>query len=409
MARSVFFGWWVVAASFTIVLLGFGVAYSFASFFDALEGEFQASRADISLIFSIAGFLYFSLGAVSGPISDRFGSRRTVAFGILLIAAGLFAASLAGDIWQVYLSYGIAVGVGIGFIYVPSIGVVQRWFVRQRGLASGLASAGIGVGTLLAPPFCKFLVDMVGWRGAFQILAGSILLLGWLAAWTLHTSPAARSLHPDGDAAPAGAETAVGGHNLRFVLRTRLFWLLFTASTLLSFGLFVPFVHLAKYTVDHGHPETFAILMVSLIGLGSMSGRFLLGGLADRFGRHRSMIAMYAGVALSHVWWLMSDDLWALALYAVAFGLFYGGYVALAPALSADFFGGRYVSSIIGVLYSGTALGNLIGPVAAGMAYDLTQGYSLPIAAAAALTFLALGVMSLTPTPEKWRERQWRT
>ncbi|MDP6343739.1 MAG: MFS transporter, partial [Alphaproteobacteria bacterium] len=163
MARSVFFGWWVVAASFTIVLLGFGVAYSFASFFDALEGEFQASRADISLIFSIAGFLYFSLGAVSGPISDRFGSRRTVAFGILLIAAGLFAASLAGDIWQVYLSYGIAVGVGIGFIYVPSIGVVQRWFVRQRGLASGLASAGIGVGTLLAPPVCKFLVDMVGW------------------------------------------------------------------------------------------------------------------------------------------------------------------------------------------------------------------------------------------------------
>ncbi len=144
MGQKVYFGWFVVVAAFVVLFLGFGIAYSFASFFDGLEADFQASRGDVSLIFSIAGFLYFSLGAISGPLSDRLGSRPVVAFGMLLIAGGLLASSFAQSLWQVYLSYGVAVGVGIGFAYVPSVGVLQRWFVRRRGLVTGLAVAGIG-------------------------------------------------------------------------------------------------------------------------------------------------------------------------------------------------------------------------------------------------------------------------
>ena len=122
----------LVAATFTVLLLAFGVAYSFASFFDGLEADFQASRGDVSLVFSIAGFLYFSLGAISGPLSDRVGARPVVAFGIVLIAIGLLASSFAQNLWQIYLSYGAAVGVGIGFAYVPSVGVLQRWFGNGR-------------------------------------------------------------------------------------------------------------------------------------------------------------------------------------------------------------------------------------------------------------------------------------
>ncbi|MBT4488889.1 MAG: MFS transporter, partial [Rhodospirillaceae bacterium] len=114
MDRGLFFGWFVVGATFTILTLAFGVAYSFASFFDGFEADFQASRGDVSLIFSIAGFLYFSLGAISGPLSDRLGARPVVAFGVVLIAIGLLASSFAQNLWQVYLSYGVAVGVGIG-------------------------------------------------------------------------------------------------------------------------------------------------------------------------------------------------------------------------------------------------------------------------------------------------------
>jgi MFS family permease len=404
MDQRFFFGWFVVAAGFVVLLLGFGVAYSFASFFDGLETDFRASRGDISLIFSIAGFLYFSLGAVSGPISDRLGARPVVAFGMVLIAIGLLASSFAQSLWHIYLSYGVAVGVGIGFSYVPSVGVLQRWFVRRRGLASGLAVAGIGVGTLVAPPFSRFLVDTLGWRETFQVLAGMTLVLGLLAAWMLYPSPAARGLYPDGDRTAAGEGASLSGWSLRAALSSRPFWLLFGASTFVSLSLFVPFVHLVKFSVDHGHDESWSILLISLIGVGSMSGRLTLGGVADRLGRYRAVIAMYLGMALVQGWWFHSTSFWALAVYAVLFGLTYGGYVALAPALMADYFGAKNVGGILGALYSGTALGNLAGPVAAGFAFDLTGSYEVPIAASASASFLALAVALMAPSPEQWRK-----
>ena len=403
MGQRFFFGWFVVAAAFVVQLLGFGIAYSFASFFDGLEMEFQASRGDISLVFSIAGFLYFSLGAVSGPLSDRMGSRPIVALGMLLIAGGLLASSFAQSLWQVYLSYGVAVGVGVGFSYVPSVGVLQRWFVRRRGLASGLAVAGIGAGTLVAPPFTRFLVEMLGWRETFQVLAGMTLVVGLGAAWMLYPSPAARGAYPDGDGTSVGEEASLSGMSVRQALATRPFWLLFSASAITSLGMFVPFVHLVKFSVDHGHDESWSILLISLIGVGSMSGRLTLGALADRFGRHRAVITMFLGMALAQAWWYASTSFWALAVYAVCFGLFYGGYVALAPALVADYFGARNVGGILGVQYSGTALGTLIGPVAAGFAFDLTGGYDLPIAASACASFLAVAVILMLRSPAEWR------
>ena len=404
MDQKIYFGWFVVAAAFIILLLGFGIAYSFASFFDGFEADFQASRGDISLVFSIAGFLYFSLGAVSGPLSDRLGSRPVVAFGMVLIAAGLLASSFAQNLWQLYLSYGVAIGVGIGFSYVPSVSVLQRWFVRRRGFATGLAVAGIGAGTLIAPPISRFLVESLGWRGAFQVLAGLALFAGLGAAWMLYPNPAARGAYPDGDGPPVGARPPIAGMSLRAAAVTCPFWLIFVASAISSLGMFVPFVHLVKFSVDQGHNESWSILLISLIGIGSITGRLILGGVADRLGRHRAVVAMFVGIALVHSWWYLSTSFWALAIYAVLFGVFYGGYVALAPSLLADYFGARNVGSILGVQYAGVGLGNLVGPVAMGFAFDLTGGYDLPIAASAATSFLAVAIIFLLRSPEQWRQ-----
>lgn len=404
MGQRFFFGWFVVAAAFVILFLGFGIVYSFASFFDGFETDFQASRGDISLVFSIAGFLYFSLGAVSGPLSDRLGSRPVVAFGMLLIAAGLLASSFAQNLWQLYLSYGAAIGVGIGFSYVPSVGVLQRWFVRRRGFATGLAVAGIGAGTLVAPPISRFLVESLGWRGAFQVLAGVALIAGLAAAWMMYPNPATRGAYPDGDGPPVGGRPPIAGMSVREASATRPFWLFLTASAISSLGMFVPFVHLAKFSVDHGHHESWSILLISLIGVGSISGRLVLGGVADRLGRHRAVVAMFIGIALAHSWWYFATSFWALAVYAVLFGIFYGGYVALAPSLLADYFGAKNVGGILGVQYAGIGLGNLVGPVAMGFAFDLTGGYDLPIAASAAASFLAVAVILTLRSPEQWRQ-----
>src|SRR5438445_5377258 len=140
----IFRGWFVVAAAFAVTFVGFGSAYTFSAFVESLQHDFGASRGSVSLVFSLAGFLYFGLGIVSGPLADRFGSRPLAVGGMVLTGLGLAVASVAHSLLQVYAAYGLGVGLGMGCAYVPAIGAVQRWFVRRRGFASGLAVAASG-------------------------------------------------------------------------------------------------------------------------------------------------------------------------------------------------------------------------------------------------------------------------
>jgi predicted MFS family arabinose efflux permease len=156
-----------------------------------------------------------------------------------------------------------------------------------------------------------------------------------------------------------------------------------------GFGCFVPLVHLGPYALDAGHPESFAVLLVSLIGLGSLVGRFAIGGIADRIGRMRSLALMYLGMALMLVLWWASTGQLALSLMAVGFGIFYGGFVATFPSVVMDLFGPRSVSGIIGCIYTAAGIGTLLGPPVAGAAFDATGSYSVPILGAAALAFIA--------------------
>ena len=173
-----FYGWWVVAAAFSVTFVGFGCAYTFSAFVESLQRDFGASRGSVSLVFSLAAFLYFGLGIVSGPMADRFGARRLAILGMLLVGAGLALAAAARTIVEVYLAYGLGVGLGVGCSYVPAIGAVQRWFVKRRGFASGLAVSGIGVGTLVMPPLASYLIESVGWREAYVVLGAVAAMLG---------------------------------------------------------------------------------------------------------------------------------------------------------------------------------------------------------------------------------------
>ena len=141
------------------------------------------------------------------------------------------------------------------------------------------------------------------------------------------------------------------------------------------------------------------MLLVSVIGVGSTVGRFFLGGLADRVGRQLALVAMFSGMALALVIWAVSTNFWPLAVFAFAFGVFYGGWVALLPTVVMDYFGGRNVSGIIGILYSSVGFGTLIGPTAAGFAFDASHSYALPIWASVLANVIAVGIVALTSRP----------
>jgi MFS family permease len=380
MFSRVFYGWFVVAAAFAVTLVGFGSAYTFSAFVDSLQRDFAASRGSVSLVFSLAGFLYFGLGMVSGPLADRWGSRRLCMAGMLLVAAGLCAASVARTLTEVYVAYGLGIGLGVGCSYVPALGAVQRWFVRHRGLASGIAVSGIGVGTLVMPPLASFLVATVGWRHAYLALGVIAAVVGVGMALLIENDPRDRGLAPDGGALNSNSLNGpAAGLSVREAVKTRRFAGLYAACLICSFGIFVPFVHLIPYALDHGIPRASAVLLLGGVGVGSTAGRFFLGGMADKLGRERALMVMFAGMALTSLIWVCSSGFWGLAVFALTYGVFYGGFVAILPALTMDYFGGRHVSSIIGVLYTSIAFGTLIGPSAAGFAFDVSHSYTLPI------------------------------
>jgi MFS family permease len=395
-----FYGWLVVAAAFAVSFVGFGSAYTFSAFVGSLQREFSASRGSISLVFSLAGFLYFGLGVVSGPLADRWGSRRLVVLGMVLTGVGLAIASTARSVTEVYLAYGLGVGLGVGCSYVPALGAVQRWFVRRRGFASGLAVSGIGVGTLLMPPLASLLIEAVGWRHAYLALGCFAAVAGVGMALLIEDNPHGRGLAPDGEPLQSRTHSArLQGFSVSEAMTSRRFIALYAACLIGSFGLFVPFVHLAPYAMDHGVAQSSAVLLLGVIGIGSTAGRFFLGGLADRMGRQLGVLIMFVGMALALIVWALSVTFAALSAFAFVFGVFYGGFVALLPALVTDYFGGRNAGGIIGVLYTSVAFGTLIGPFAAGLAFDLNRSYALPILASVAANVVAAGIMAGMPKP----------
>ena len=371
------YGWVVVGAAFTLMFVGFTAAYSFAAFFSAFQGEFGASRGHVALVFSVAAFIWFLLGAPGGVVADRFGPRNVALVGVASLVAALWLASEARSLAVLYATYSIGIGVGVGLVYVPSIGAVQPWFGTNRAFASGLAVAGIGAGNIAGPLLAAWWIGLFGWRGAYMALAFFVLLLGGAAALLIRQHPGVSTAGP------------AAGVPLHLATRTRAFWFIYVSLVLSCVGLFVPMVHLSPYAQDAGYSEAQGVMLVSLIGLGSLLGRFTIGGVADRLGRIPSLGAMYLGLGLMLVLWWSTKTWWVLAVFALVFGICYGAYVALVPTIVMDLYGARSVSGIIGTLYTGAGLGTLVGPWLAGAAFDAFGAYDLPILIAAALSFLA--------------------
>ena len=377
------YGWVVVGGAFVSLAIIFGVAYSFAALFEPFAREFGAQRADVSFVFGICGLIYFLLGAGAGVLADRHGARVVCATGMVFIAGGLLATSFATSITDVYLAYGIGIGIGVGLVYAPAIGGVQPWFDRRRGLAAGIASSGVGAGTLVVPLLVAAAIAAFEWRQALRIAAVAVLLVGLAAALVLRTAPT-----------PVSATGRRAGASLREALRSPLFWWFYLFTLLSAPTMFIPFAHVSAAARDLGIDDAKAVGLVGLIGVGSLVGRFVIGALADRLGRIATLVLMQASMGSSYLLWNAAGGYPALAVFAVWFGLSYGAIVSLMPAICMDLFGARSVAAIIGTLYTGAALGNLLGPVLAGAVFDRTGSYTPVIWTCLALAVCATAAAS---------------
>ena len=363
------YAWVVVWGAFASMAVIFGVAYSFAAFFESFAAEFAAQRADVSLVFGLCGLIYFSFGAVAGILADRFTTRAVCCSGMVCIAAGLLATSFANSMGVIYLTYGVGIGLGVALVYTPSIACVQPWFTRRRGLAAGIASSGVGAGTVLVPLLATAAIAALQWRDALRVMALGVLLLGFCAAYLLKRPPLPARV-------AGGKPPVIPGATLKQALHDRRFWWFYLFTLTSAPTMFIPFAHVSASARDIGINDASAVGLVGLIGIGSLVGRFVIGALADRIGRMLTLTLMQVSMSATFLLWMAAGGYPALAVFALWFGLSYGGIVSLMPAICMDMFGARAVASIVGTLYSGAALGNLLGPVVAGAVFDRYGSYS---------------------------------
>ena len=171
-------GWLVVLGAFLIQVVGFGAIYSSSAFSAEIAASLGMDRADADLVMGLSLGLSFLVSAMSGSLADRFGPRLLAVCGMILVASGLALAALVQHVITLFLSYGLLLGLGVGLANVPALAAVQRWFLIKRGLATGLAAAGMGVGTFLVPILKDFLSGFGDWRAIFLCCAALAILVG---------------------------------------------------------------------------------------------------------------------------------------------------------------------------------------------------------------------------------------
>ncbi len=410
--HGIFYGWFIVLVSFTVLSLAFGVRLSFSVFFEALtrSGEFAWTRADTAGVFSITMVLALVLTGPVGWLLDRLGPWRVYLLGLALLASGLVLTSRLQTLLQFYLFYGVWTGAGIAVLGLAiHAATISRWFSSQgrRGLAIGLAFSGTGMGTLVLAPMVERIIALHGWRIAYLALAGLVALIGFPVVWLLlYDAPQELGLWPEGarpgPPGPVGGEAQGPGWEEALEVdwswsqaaRTGSFWLLLAAGTFSLFTLRMVTVHQVAYLVDRGIPRLTAAAVLGMGGLVTAVSFALFGQLSDRIGREW---AFYLG-SLAHVlalWVLLSvradtPPVW-LYLYPILWGMGEGSRSSLLSAMASDTFRGPALGAIVGSLGAAFGLGAATGSWLGGWIYDQTGSYTTAFLAALVSTLMAAG------------------
>ena len=283
---KLFYGYIVVVAGFVVSLLMWGTYNSFGIFFKPLSSELGWTRATTSGAFSLAFLMFGFLSIIAGRLTDRLGPRVVMIACGFFLGAGYLLMSQVSVLWQFYLLYGVVVGAGMSAADAPVLATVARWFVKRRGLATGIAKTGAGVGIMLIPPLVSWFISSHGWRSTYVII-GVLVMIGVVSvALLFKRDPEEIGQLPDGATKIEKADSNIYPRqfSLREVIGSRQFWILASAWFLILFCVQIVLAHIAPHATDLGISPTTAATIVSTIGGASIVGRVGMGSVHDKLG-----------------------------------------------------------------------------------------------------------------------------
>ena len=401
---KLFYGYIIVLVGFGIQAVGWGVYSAYGVFFIPLLIEFGWTRAAISGATSLSFLLLGFFTIIAGRLGDKFGPRVVMVGCGLFLGLGYLLMSQVSAIWQLYLFYGLIVAIGSSGLDVLPLSTVARWFVKRRGMMSGILKAGTGAGILIMPIVVNGLIVSYGWRTSYLIVGSVAFAFIILAAQFLRRDPGQKGLVPYGadEAGAADLNATEAGFSLREAIHLRQFWMLCALCVSTFFCIDTIMVHIVPHGVDLGISAASAATILAVIGGVSMVGRVVMGSAGDRVGSRLAISICFPIMAVALFWLQIAQELWMLYFFAAVYGFAHGGFFALLSPLVAELFGLGSHGVIFGIVIFSGALGGSLGPVLVGYIFDVTNSYQLGFLACALLAVISfILALLLRPTGGK--------
>ena len=376
-------GWLIVASTFVTLILLYGVWYGYSVFLITLLREFGWSRSLLSGAFATFVMVHGLLGPVIGWLLRRFGPRRLIMAGAVLMGVAMFLMAETTEWWHLYVAFGLIAAFAMSLAgWIPSVVLVGGWFPDRYGTAIGIMGSGIGVSIFALIPLAQLLINEFGWRWAYRILA--VAVVAWVLPATFclvrDPPPAGRPRVGSPSHLPArGRGSASGYWTLAGAVRTWHFWgvagVFFTGNFVTQMLL----IHQVAYLVDHGMPVMTAATLGGIVGLASIAGKIGWGALSDRTTRPLAYGLAFLCVSASIGGLVLAGRHPASLfpyLYAVLIGVGYAAMAPLPPAVANDLFAGPGFSMIFSTMYMVGGLGLATGTWIAGWIFDTSGSYA---------------------------------
>jgi MFS family permease len=367
-------GFVVATAAFLIMAMFGSARASFGVFFKPVMNEFGWTRAAVSAAFSLAWVVHGLASIVLGRLADKFSSGAVLLVCGLFMGAGHILMSQTQEIWQLYLFYGVIIGIG-GSVHIPVLSYINRRFTNRKSLLTGTVMAGVGAGQMISPLAAERLIAAYSWQTSYIILGiitMTVIILSSLflrQATASFVYPVDKSRVSDREEKPVQA-----GYSLSKALASREFWMALPMFFCIAFCGEAIIVHIVPYITDLGIDATIAASVLSVIGIAIIGGRILAGNMADRIGNDITFLIGFIVTALALLMLLKVDAVWLFYLFAVVFALSWSVGILGSP-LIANIFGLGSLGLILGVMDIGYTLGCALGPYIFGYIYDLAGSY----------------------------------
>jgi len=390
--------WIVLGAAFAMQMVFSGIHFAFAVFLKPVADDFGWSRGATAFAYTLLWWVSSPGGILLGWVSDRIGTRKVLVFGALVFGLGISLSSRIENLWQFYLYFGILAGIGRAADRAPLLSAVFQFFRRRKGLAAGITLSGTGIGTLLFPYLARYVMSVVDWRAAFAVMGFVSWLILLPAAFIIRrprpgeaeadeaSKENLRAADSDGIlGAPGKAWT------MAEVLKNRVFRIFAVTGLACCISHSLPLAHIVAYASDRGIADLSAATILGLVGSAAAIGRLFWGAVSDRIGGRKTVLCCIALQTLMMFLVAFATSLWDFYLFAVAFGLAYGGVLPLYAVVTRELFGMRRFGTVYGMHSFGTSIGMGAGGIVGGYLFDFSGSYFVPFMTSTVLGLIATG------------------